>query len=277
MIAWALSPLTSHAAVTLIYFRGHGMQGFIRLEWATATELDNAGFYILRSDTDTGSYTRISQFIPTGPDSITGYQYSYIDSNVVNEIGYWYQLEMVDTEGESTYDGPIQVIAGVYATEAPTATTTATMTIQAGSAATATRTSTPTRTRTPTRASNSSFGQITSTFSQFSTATSSGLPTNQVVDAQAMQNTQSSLSLTTTMTATATLIPVPEIAMQFPTDLAESVISNEPADSGEQNSGLEGSRRVWFTLERLIFLGFILLMWVLLAGWFYLSYRRTEE
>jgi hypothetical protein len=33
---------------------------------------------------------------------------------------------------------------------------------------------------------------------------------------------------------------------------------------------------LWFTTERLIFLGFILLIWVILGGWFYLSYRRLE-
>ena len=279
LILWALSPLASHAAVTLIYFTGHGMQGFIHLEWATATELDNAGFYIMRSDSQLGSYTRISPFIPTGPDSIAGYTYSYNDLNVVNEIGYWYQLEMVDTQGESTYDGPIQVIAGVYATDEPTTTATATATnpVQAGSTATATRTSTPARTRTPTRTSISSFSQPSSTFSQFATATLSGLPTDQAGGTQALLSTQSSLSLTETLTATATLVPLPEITMQFPTEFVELAAANQQADLGGQTSGLEDTRRVWFTLERLIFLGFILLVWVLLAGWFYLSYRRTEE
>jgi len=273
---WALSPQASAAAVELVYFTGHGSPGFVHLEWETATELDNVGFYILRSATESGSFARISPFIPTGPDSIAGYQYGFVDANVVDGTGYWYQLESVDTATLSSFHGPILVIAGVFATQAPTAT--ATQTGQVGSIATSTRTSNPTRTRTPTNTTVASFGQLASTPLGASTPISTGLSNDQVAGTQAaLQSTQSALSVTDTLTATATLIPVPEITLQFPTEVVEPVVSDQQADLERAGSNQEGPRRVWFTLERLIFLGFILLVWILLAGWFYLTYSRTEK
>jgi len=200
---------------------------------------------------------------------------------VVEGVGYWYKLESIDSGTQSTFYGPLQVIAGVLATQpsASTATSTATNTVQAGAEVTATRTSavTPTATRTPTRTGNAPLSQLTSTFSRFTTQTPTVLTTDQQSGLQASLQTQPALEQTPTIAASATIIPVPEITLQFPTTVVEPSIPDSQASLEEQNPGLEGARKVWLTLERLIFLGFILLVWVLLGGWFYLTYRRIEE
>jgi hypothetical protein len=268
------------AAVDLIYFAGHGEDGVVFLEWETATELDNQGFFILRLN-QAGTYEHIGEFIPAEGEGATGAYYFYWDEDVEYGTGYWYQLESIDNNGHSEFEGPIQVIAGIEATDTPERTSTQTQTSttsgSTGSTPTPTRTATrtPTRTRTPIQSTSSSSTFSTATsFFRFTTPTVTGNPL-EAFTTPPTQSNQVVVLPTETLTPTATLIPLPEITMQFPTPPEGSDALDLQA-SEKQGSSPEGARRVWFTLERLIFLGFLLLVWVLLGGWFYLSYRRLE-
>ena len=58
------------------------MDGYILIEWETATELDNAGFYVQASDQQYGTYDRISEFTFSEGDGLTGASYSYPDYEV---------------------------------------------------------------------------------------------------------------------------------------------------------------------------------------------------
>ncbi|MEK8021790.1 MAG: hypothetical protein VSS75_033355 [Candidatus Parabeggiatoa sp.] len=77
----------------------------IALTWATASEIDNAGFHILRARKDAaGNYidivTLTDQLIPTQGVSHNGITYSYVDSSVVSGNTYYYAIEDVDFNGK---------------------------------------------------------------------------------------------------------------------------------------------------------------------------------
>jgi hypothetical protein len=86
----------------------------------------------------------------------------------------------------------------------------------------------------------------------------------------------SQASPTELITGTATLVPLPEITLQFPTAIAQAEPVNPQAQPVQGNSAKENNRPAWLTLQRAIFLGIILLIWIILGGWFYFSYRRSQ-
>jgi len=94
--------------VELSYFRATGLDSAVLLEWATATELDNAGFNLWRSEEKDGQYVRINPyFIPAEGDTGFGADYSYTDYDVRNGVTYYYKLQDIDVYGKSTFHGPV--------------------------------------------------------------------------------------------------------------------------------------------------------------------------
>ena len=82
----------------------------IILHWRTESEADCAGFYVWRSETEQGSYNRITtSLIPSEGNSSTATDYTFNDRNVREGTVYWYKIEEVTTEGESKFFGPISV------------------------------------------------------------------------------------------------------------------------------------------------------------------------
>jgi hypothetical protein len=83
------------------------------------------------------------------------------------------------------------------------------------------------------------------------------------------------LEATATFSPTTTLIPLPEITLQFPTPVARLDISSEGSEVKEDPSEQQ-RRNILSALTRAIFIGFIGLIWLVLAIWFYISSRRVE-
>jgi hypothetical protein len=82
--------------------------GYVLVEWKTASEMDNAGFNVWRSETEAGSYTQLNAaLIPAQGGPTTGASYSYDDDAVTNSVTYWYKLEDLDLYGVSTLHGPV--------------------------------------------------------------------------------------------------------------------------------------------------------------------------
>ena len=138
-----LSPV--YANVTLVSFTATSTSGQpeVRIDWETKTQFGTLGFYILRSDSATGPWARVSDFIYSTGDDLTGAQYQWLDNTTALNHFYSYKLEEI-TPNQPEFYGPITVIAGVLATNTPTPTRTRTPT------ATPTRTPTPTATPTET-------------------------------------------------------------------------------------------------------------------------------
>lgn len=110
-----------------------------KVRWTTTSESNIAGFHVLRSDSENGTYSRISSLIDSIGDSHIGGIYYYTDESIQFTRTYYYKLEVVNLQGKSIgYFGPVSVLTST-ATPTPTMTRTPTLT----------RTLYPTRTPTP--------------------------------------------------------------------------------------------------------------------------------
>ena len=100
--------------VDLVSFMATGFADFVRLKWTTATEVDNAGFHLWRSDRANGEYARITDaLIPAEGGPVFGADYTFDDENVTPGTSYFYQLEDIDTAGTRTVHGPASAWAGM--------------------------------------------------------------------------------------------------------------------------------------------------------------------
>ena len=132
-----------------------------KVRWTTTAENNISGFHVLRSDTENGTYSRISSLIPAIGDSNIGGIYYYTDESVQFTRTYYYKLEVINKQGESVqFYGPKSVLTS-------TATPTSTMT----------RTPTKTRTRYPTRTSTPYYYRSPTSYYRRATATPLGGPT----------------------------------------------------------------------------------------------------
>ena len=122
------------AAVVLGSFSAQGQAEQIHLTWITTSEINHAGFSVLRSASPSGSFMRINAaLIPGCGGCVAGASYAYDDQMVLPGKTYYYILESRD------WDGGTQQSGIVFATSSSPAAT-----------PTITRTSTPTATSIPT-------------------------------------------------------------------------------------------------------------------------------
>ncbi len=99
-------------AVELLYLRAIPQPGSILLEWQTAVEVDNYGFFVLRSGDGNLNGAEQIGFVPSaGYGSGGGATYSFQDRFVDVGIPYTYWLVDVDTGGRSTVHGPVSATA----------------------------------------------------------------------------------------------------------------------------------------------------------------------
>jgi hypothetical protein len=174
-----LLPVPAHAAVTLVSFTATAGDGQVLLSWETATEINNAGFFIRRSTQEEGEYARVSPFIPSQGDGLIGATYSYLDEDAQNGTPYFYKLEAVDNDQNFEFHGPISATPGQTPTPSPTDTPAPTATTVL--TATPTPTLTPTLTLTPTSILTllpTPYSLPTLTSTPMPTATSASAPTS---------------------------------------------------------------------------------------------------
>lgn len=279
-------------AVTLVYFQATAQPGRVILEWQTASELDNQGFFVNRSLAQFTGYSRISPFIPAQGDPLIGATYRYTDTNVINGTLYWYKLESIDNLSNAAfYDPPVSVIPGSAFTATPTTTSTSQVINTPTNTATPTRTVTPTRTatssatRTPTRtqpaatATRPPAQSLSNPYPapfQFNSNPALNAPTPVPTNATPAESaaTPAAEALPLSFTPTPTLIPLPAITMQFPSGagLGSAVPTPPSVKPASFSSWLS-----WLTPTRVLFMIFILFVWLFLAGWFYSSIRRVES
>ncbi len=94
--------------ITLSYLKASRINDTIEITWGTASEINNAGFNILRSQARDGEYVQInSVLIPADGGPMQGADYSYTDNTVEEGITYWYKLEDVATDGNRELHGPV--------------------------------------------------------------------------------------------------------------------------------------------------------------------------
>ncbi len=99
--------------VQLSAFNIQGGNNKVLLRWVTESEINNAGFEILRSGEEKGEYQVIASYVTHDElkgklNSNTRIIYHYTDILVMNDITYWYQLVDVSLNGNRTFHGPIE-------------------------------------------------------------------------------------------------------------------------------------------------------------------------
>ncbi|NNJ51959.1 MAG: T9SS type A sorting domain-containing protein [Ignavibacteriaceae bacterium] len=95
--------------VELAYFSAVVLDGGVKLEWRTETEVSNYGFEILRS-AQNDNWEKIG-FVEGHGNSNSPKDYSFIDSEV-NGGKYSYRLKQIDTDGSFEYSKIIEVDLG---------------------------------------------------------------------------------------------------------------------------------------------------------------------
>ncbi len=104
---------TRPSVVTLLTFDAEPQEGAIRVSWETASELENLGFNLYRSEGPFGPWGRLNpQLIPVRyPGATFGAAYEWLDADVIPANTYYYRLEDIDIHGLSTFHGPLSVTA----------------------------------------------------------------------------------------------------------------------------------------------------------------------
>jgi len=110
----------------------------VNLRLTTSSETNVKGFYILRGETENGTYSRISSLINAIGNPQVGGTYQYTDETITFTGVYYYKIEVIDKNDNSiNIHGPVSVLTTI---STPSATPTST----------ATQVPTATHTRTPT-------------------------------------------------------------------------------------------------------------------------------
>lgn len=88
--------------VQLSHFRPERTEsGAIVIQWTTQSEVDNAGFNILRSQTKTGEFKIINaQLLPGAGTTAESTTYTWTDATAKPNMVYYYQIEDVSLAGE---------------------------------------------------------------------------------------------------------------------------------------------------------------------------------
>lgn len=269
VLALALAVLPAAAAVTLISFIAVPGDAQVELRWETATEFNNVGFFIQRSPQENGTYQRVSAFISSTGDGLTGASYTYTDSGLANGTRYYYKLEAVNSDQSTELYGPIQATPAASATPG-TASPTVTATSPSGTSFTPTPTGsatvTPTNTAQP--AATRTRTPTASPYPTFASYSYPDTPTPLPSPTRTSPATQDIPVITVPVTPPgappATYIPFPEVTLVIELNPSPAAATAQPPDAA--TSGV----------ARLAPLGLIALIWVLLGGWFYYSFRRMS-
>lgn len=94
--------------IKLSNFTAIPKSGKVLIQWTTDSEIDNAGFNIYRAASENGEYVKINESLISAEGSPTqGAFYDFTDTNVQNRKTYYYKLEDIDLNGNSTMHGPV--------------------------------------------------------------------------------------------------------------------------------------------------------------------------
>ena len=93
--------------VELTSFTASLLNSSVRLEWTTATELNNHGFEIQRKAANVEDYVTVG-FVRGQGTTTMNHSYSFVDKNLLNG-NYTYRLKQIDFNGYYNYSNEIEV------------------------------------------------------------------------------------------------------------------------------------------------------------------------
>lgn len=106
------SVFDSSLPVELELFTAAWHEGKVILEWSVQSQVNNHGYVVLRSDTETEPGRCISGLIAGDGTTSERKRYRYEDDRIIQGRRYWYQLQQLDLDGSSKLHGAISVFAG---------------------------------------------------------------------------------------------------------------------------------------------------------------------
>ena len=87
--------------VTVSSVRADRAEGAVVVNWTTASEMENAGFYVLRSQNRTTGFVQVTPSLILGAGTTAERQnYTYRDTTVQPNIPYYYRIEEVSLSGQ---------------------------------------------------------------------------------------------------------------------------------------------------------------------------------
>ncbi|MGB8643718.1 MAG: hypothetical protein WCF84_00640 [Anaerolineae bacterium] len=182
LVLLALMVTRASASVTLSSFAAQSGTTSITVTWTTATEINNLGFNLLRSNNATSGFGQINpNLIPGCAGCVNGDSYSYADTTAPSGQTMYYKLQSVSSSGSKQNFGPVSAMMGTAATATPTPSATSTT----GPTATRTRvpTGTPPPSATRTTIAPSGTGTATATVATMTPVwTATDLPTEVAFD-----------------------------------------------------------------------------------------------
>ncbi|MEM9849892.1 MAG: T9SS type A sorting domain-containing protein, partial [Bacteroidota bacterium] len=95
--------------VELLSFKGRALEEAVLLEWITATEINNKGFFIERSE-DSKAWKSLG-FVEGQGNSLEEHDYDFLDEQPILGIGY-YRLKQVDFDESFEYSKVIAIEFG---------------------------------------------------------------------------------------------------------------------------------------------------------------------
>jgi len=102
-----LSACSPPTAITLSALQANPSDKKVILKWQTETETNHAGFNIWRAE---GFRKMNDALIPALGSPVSGSEYDFVDELVLNGKRYFYLLEDIDTNGISTFHGPVKAV-----------------------------------------------------------------------------------------------------------------------------------------------------------------------
>jgi hypothetical protein len=261
--------LRASGAVTLKYFEVSYVSNRVKLRWETATELDNLGFMVRKKNTgSSGVFETVKlcakatmcneaekqDFIFAGGSNIGQTYGDFFDDDIQPNTSYTYQLIAIDTsQREEIAETKTVVTFNQPSSASPTSVSfPTTATPRQGNP-------NPPRTRTPTPTATVRVLQPTPT----SLPSATPLPPTEIPVPTATE-TVAELIIPT--------LPLPSITLVFPdtpTPYLEVPTETPQAGTIPQNA-------TWFTPSRLLVIGLIIMVWVILGGWFVFALRKIQ-
>lgn len=249
-----------NAAVDLLYFRTQSGVNNITLQWETATEIDNAGFYIQRSLEINAGYQRITSFIASQGDQFTGHYYEYIDQTVSSGILYYYKLEIISASGNSVYSDAVN---GIINISTPTSTNTQAI------IPTNTTTSTPTNVDyLPTTTLTRTATVVPTRSSTTPSATIPSVPTQTITP-----------EYTPSHTPTTTLMPLPAITLIFPAHTVTNSVTSTPKlnSISETNPSPDNNESLVLPQRLKLLVIVVIILWLILAMFLVIYFRQVKQ
>jgi len=97
--------------ISLSSFSVEPGDGRVTVRWDTSSEIDNAGFAVLRQEARSGRFERVTNALLPGLGSdVSGASYSFEDMTAVNGVKYHYMLEDFDLGGFNTIHPPERTV-----------------------------------------------------------------------------------------------------------------------------------------------------------------------